>query len=259
MSLIADNPIIQLNHVTLGNPKKTLCRDLSLQINAGEIWGILGANGSGKTTLLHSIAGLQPTLSSDILLFDRRIQDYSIAERAQHLGVLLQRGEADFPASVYDTVMLGRYPQQTLWATANTADHAAVQQALAAFELDALAQQCLTTLSGGERQRVALAMLAVQQPSIYLLDEPTNHLDIRHQLQCLDYFTSLNRTVIFSLHDINLAPRYCSHILLLLPEGYIAGIASEVLTVENLEAAYQQAFVEAGGYFYPARHPTPPL
>ncbi|MBX9706248.1 MAG: ABC transporter ATP-binding protein [Gammaproteobacteria bacterium] len=248
---MADNFVIQLNHVTLGNAKKALSHDLSLQINAGETWGILGANGSGKTTLLHSIAGLQPTLAGDILLHDRRIQDYSIAERAQYLGVLLQRGEADFPATVYDTVMLGRYPQQALWATANAADHAAVQQALAAFELKALAQQCLTTLSGGERQRVALAMLAVQQPSIYLLDEPTNHLDIRHQLQCLDYFTRLDRTVIFSLHDVNLARRHCSHILLLLPTGYIAGAANEVLTVENLEAAYQQAFVRCGGFFHP--------
>lgn len=248
---MAHNLILQLNQITLGNPKKTLCHNLSLRIHAGEIWGVLGANGSGKTTLLHSIAGLQQPLAGDILLHDRRIQYYSVAERAQHLGVLLQRGEVDFPATVYDTVMLGRYPQQTLWAIANTADHTAVQQALTAFELEACAQQCLTTLSGGERQRVALAMLAVQQPDVYLLDEPTNHLDIRHQLQCLDYFTELDRTIIFSLHDVNLAQRYCSHILLLLPTGYVAGSTADVLTVENLEAAYQQPFVACGEFFHP--------
>lgn len=228
-----------------------LALKISLAINSGEIWAVIGANGSGKTTFLHNLANLQKLNSGTIFLENKSIIDYSAKQLAQKIGLLLQDSHSDFPATVYNTILLGRYPQQDIWHTVNEQDHALVEQALSDFDLIALRHQCVTKISGGEKRRTALAMLAVQQADIYLLDEPTNHLDLRHQLQALHYFTSLNKTIVMSLHDVNLAKKYCSHALLLGKDFYIHGKIEDVLTAKNLERILEQQFLEVGDFFIP--------
>ena len=99
------------------------------------------------------------------------------------------------------------------------------------------------TLSGGERRRVALAALFAQQPRLFLLDEPSTHLDLAHQLALLDRLAALaredaGRAVVMVLHDVNLAARFCDHVLLLDRGEAIAGTARELLTAERLSRTY---------------------
>ena len=106
-----------------------------------------------------------------------------------------------------------------------------------------MAERPINQLSGGEKQRLAIAALLTQQPQYYFLDEPANHLDIRHQLQLFDHFTYLaqyeNAAIIMSLHDVNLAQRYCSHLILMLPEGrLLQGTPETILTEYNLSTLY---------------------
>ncbi|MDX1812769.1 MAG: ABC transporter ATP-binding protein, partial [Gammaproteobacteria bacterium] len=101
----------------------------------------------------------------------------------------------------------------------------------------------INTLSGGERQRVAIAMLIAQQPQVYLLDEPINHLDVRHQINIMQLFNALKNqrdtAIIMILHDLNLAMRFCDHILMLFDNGQTRqGTTHEMLTTANLETLY---------------------
>ena len=119
----------------------------------------------------------------------------------------------------------------------------------------------LQSLSGGEYQRMLIAMVMVQQPSIYLLDEPVNHLDWQHQHQVLEILTSLaadkNNSLIMALHDVNLAARYCSHCLMIFDNGRIeSGETTSLLNTDNLKNLYHTPIVyiesHSGKLFTPA-------
>ena len=145
--------------------------------------------------------------------------------------------ELDFSVQPGDTlVILGR------WDWEGPEDAAIAMAALTTMGLDGFAERQVPTLSGGERQRLAIAALLVQQPRLYLLDEPLSHLDLHHEITVLDHFRDLAAAgagVVMVLHDINLAARYASHVLLLDGEGgHVIGTAAEVLTAERLSAAF---------------------
>ncbi|MBI3547262.1 MAG: ABC transporter ATP-binding protein [Gammaproteobacteria bacterium] len=204
---------------------RTLCAQLDVGFDAGQNWVILGANGSGKTTLLHALAGLRTPDQGEVTLAGHNIQTLGYRQRAQKIGVLFQDFDATFPATVFETVLSGRYPHLQRWQWETDADQRAVEQALATVALSDFAQRPLTTLSGGERRRVEIAALLAQDAPICLMDEPTNHLDLRYQAQIMQQLVQRSARAghfnIFVLHDINLAARFGSHVILLFDNGEV--------------------------------------
>ena len=234
--------MLHAERLTIEIGARVLCRDLSLEVASGELWGVLGCNGSGKTTLLHALAGLAPVASGDIAIGARRLANYSRRELGRTLGILLQREDGEFWGSVRDYVMLGRHAHARSLFGWHADDEAAAERALTAFDLTALAAQSYSTLSGGERQRARLAQLWAQGPRIMLLDEPLQHLDLRHQLQTLQLLRAATReagvAAALVLHDLAFAGR-CDRILMLYGDGrYAAGIAAELLQPERLAGLY---------------------
>ncbi|HAB90840.1 MAG TPA: ABC transporter, partial [Pseudomonas sp.] len=143
--------------------------------------------------------------------------------------------------------LMGRHPWLSAWQSEQAIDQQLAQQALAALDVEHLAQRLLSTLSGGERQRVAIATLMTQNPDIWLLDEPTNHLDLHHQVKVMRLLkdqAALGKAIFMCLHDLNLAARWCSHILLLYPNGDACwGPAHSMLQPAALEQLYQQKLI----------------
>ena len=224
-----------------------VCKNLSLDINAGENWAILGMNGCGKTTLLHTLAGLLDTQEGDIYLSNTLQKQLSRREIAQQLSLLLQHQEDHFPGTVLESVLIGRHPHLKSWQWETENDHQLAIDTLAVLGLSDFSHRSIQTLSGGERQRVALATLLVQQTKVRLLDEPVNHLDIHHQHEVMNILTSNNKNTanVFVLHDVNLALRYCDHALLIYGNGQTQqGACDEVLTEENLTSLYQHPLQE---------------
>lgn len=222
----------------------TVCQNLNITINAGESWAVLGRNGVGKTTLLLSLAGLHPHTKGSIKYDAKPLTKLSSQQQAQHRGLLLQQQEDNFPCSVFETALIGRHPHLSAWQWESDADKELTQAALKNVGLDEMAHRCVTTLSGGERQRLALAQLFTQDPELMLLDEPSNHLDMHHQISCLDYLRKLAndhaKAIVMTLHDVNLANRFCDHALLLFGKGEsLNGPINEILTSANLERLYQ--------------------
>jgi iron complex transport system ATP-binding protein len=217
---------------------------LNMSIEPGQIWGVLGPNGAGKTTLLHTLAGLLPVRSGQVMLNDSRLKDLKRRDIARQLGLVFQERQDSFPATVMETALIGRHPWLSPWESEQGEDQTRAEQALAALDVDYLADRLLNTLSGGERQRVAIATLMTQNPDIWLLDEPTNHLDLHHQVKVMNLLRDQadgGKAVFMCLHDLNLAARWCSHVLLLYTNGDACwGPVETMLVPEALERLYNQ-------------------
>lgn len=237
-------PLLQTRALSLRIGEKQICRDLNLSVQRGERWGVLGINGVGKTTLLHTLAGLRTPLAGEVCLNGVPLTAMPRRQVALICGVMLQDSDDAFPASVMETALIGRHPHLKAWEWESAEDERLARQALAAVELVGMERRLSDTLSGGERRRLALASLLTQDPLLMLLDEPVNHLDMRHQIAMLDLLTQQvaahNKSWVMVLHDVNLAARYCDHLLLLLGDGEILqGAVDEVLSESNLVRLYQ--------------------
>lgn len=228
--------LLTAENLTLAVPGKVLCRGLSLSVQPGECWAILGCNGSGKTTLLHAMSGLNAPAEGTVALDGKPLSGYPRREVAREIGVLLQDESQGFWGTVLEYVLLGRHPH-------GDEDLDAARAALQRCGVAEMAGRHVATLSGGERQRVRIAQLLAQAPRLYCLDEPMQHLDLRHQGEMMALFRELAQrdggAVAMVLHEPWWAVRYCTHALLLFDDGQtLGGAAPTVLTGENLEKLY---------------------
>jgi iron complex transport system ATP-binding protein len=247
-------PLLETQNLSLRVGGRTLVRELSFRLGAGEVWCMLGPNGAGKSTFLHTVVGLREPQGGAMRLAGRALGDWPAAEAARQRGFLPQTFHDAFSASVLESVMLGRYPYLSRWQWEGEDERGIALAALDAVDLAGFERRDVLTLSGGERQRVALAALLAQDAPLLLLDEPVSHLDLRHQIMVLAHLGELARTrgkgVLFTVHELNLAARFATHALLLTPQGAVRqGPIGEVMT----EAALCSAFghhvtrIEAAG------------
>ena len=237
-----------------------VCSHLDLDLQPGQCWALLGGNGVGKTTLLLSLAGLRDSQAGQILLDGEALADWPRRRISRRLGLLFQDQSDPFPATVLETALTGRHPHIHPWQWESPRDLLLAEQALAQLGLTQLARRQVQSLSGGERRRLGIATLLTQAPDILLLDEPTNHLDLRHQIAVLGLLRDLareqGRLVLMSLHDVNLAARFCDHALLLFGAGECQhGALAQILEPARLSRLYGYPIraLESGGqrYFAP--------
>jgi iron complex transport system ATP-binding protein len=228
-----------------------VCSDLDLAVMPGQCWAILGRNGAGKTTLLHTLAGLRSPAAGTIELHGKPLAATARRDVARLRGLLLQDDSDAFPATVLESVLVGRHPHLSRWQWEGAEDVRIARDALAAADMAGTEARDVRTLSGGERRRVALAALLAQQPRLFLLDEPSSHLDLSHQLTLLERLATVvrrdDKALIMVVHDVNLAARYCDHALLLADGEAVAGPAQELLTAERLSAVYRVSLRQIAG------------
>ncbi|MCK0746454.1 ATP-binding cassette domain-containing protein [Chromohalobacter nigrandesensis] len=209
----------------------------------GRIYGLIGHNGSGKSTLLKLLAQQQPASQGDILLDSRPLRDWGQREFARQVAYLPQQLPNAENLTGRELIGFGRYPWHGLLGRHTQKDKSAVERAIQLSHTQAFADRLVDTLSGGERQRVWLAMLLAQESRFLLLDEPLAALDIAHQVEVLALVRRLCQElqlgVIIVLHDINMASRYCDHLLALHSGQVMAeGPPQEMMTDATLESIY---------------------
>lgn len=244
--------LLQARGLTVCAGRQLICREVDLEINAGERWGILGGNGVGKTMLLHTLAGLRKPAAGRVLLDGIELSRYRRSRLARKIGVMLQDSQDLFPATVMETALMGRHPHHSFWSLEKREDLILAQQALGRLRLLELQGRRADAMSGGERRRLAGAVLFLQDPSLWLLDEPTNHLDLHHQVLLLDLISrrvdQRRGALVMALHDVNLVSRYCSHALLMPGAGQLLqGSVAAVINRKNLEMLYQHPVMELAG------------
>jgi len=220
--------------VTLRN--RAILHDVGFSIARGEVVGLIGANGAGKTTLMRAALGLI-----------RAEGDSSLAalpprQRARAVAWMPQARELAWPVDVETVVTLGRLPHLAAGQRPSAEDRAAVDRALADMSLDEMRHRAVTRLSGGEQARVLIARTLAQETPLILADEPISGLDPAHQIATMRTFEALAETgksVLVSIHDLGLAVRHCTRLLLLSDGRIVAdGPSDEVLTPEALRAHF---------------------
>jgi iron complex transport system ATP-binding protein len=232
---------LTINNLSFGYAGVSILKNIDLNVEIGELIAIVGPNGSGKSTLLKCMNRILKTKPNSILINDQDTSKLSIKELSKLMGYVPQTSVSAFPFTVFDVVMMGRKPY-VHWSIGER-DNGIVFQMMTLLGIDHLAMRQFSELSGGEQQKVIIARALAQQPQILLLDEPTSSLDIKHQLEILCILKGLTQSkghaVIVSIHDLNLASRFCDK-LFMLKQGsiYAMGTPEEVLTAKNIDAVY---------------------
>ncbi|MYI07599.1 MAG: ABC transporter ATP-binding protein, partial [Gemmatimonadetes bacterium] len=201
---------------------------------------LIGPNGSGKSSLLRCLYGMLRPHRGAVLIGDEPIESLSQRSIARAVAVVTQDASADgIGITVGEFVLLGRHVHRGDHQGFTDEDRSVALEALELVSLSGFAERNLQELSGGERQRVMIARCIAQQSPVMLLDEPTNHLDVRYQHETLTLVRSLEIDTIVVLHDLNLAARYCDH-LVLLDQGRVVqqGLPENVLRSDVLEPVY---------------------
>lgn len=210
--------------------------DVSLTVGPGECVGLIGPNGAGKSTLMRAALGLIPAEGRSSLAA------LSPAQRALAAAWLPQARQIAWDLEVDTVVALGRTPHRRLGAPPNAEDAAAVARAMTVADAAQFSGRRIAALSGGEQARVLLARALAQDAPLLMADEPVAALDPAHQIATMEAFAALaaeGRAVVTALHDLGLAARWCSR-LVLLNDGRVVtdGVPEEVLTPETLRAVY---------------------
>ena len=238
----AGAPLFACEDLTIEVPGRLLIEQLQLSVDAGEFVAVLGPNGVGKSLSLFTFAGIGHATAGEVTIGGQGLQSMSRRDIALALALLPQYTEDIFPATVLDTVMIGRHPHIGRFQWETRADREIALDALMRVDLALFADRDVLTLSGGERRRLAVAQVLTQEPELFLLDEPTNHLDPQHQLDVLRLFrdkASEGKGVIVTLHDVNLAARFADRCLLLFGDGrWVVGETGDVLTEDRLSTLY---------------------
>jgi ABC-type cobalamin/Fe3+-siderophores transport system ATPase subunit len=221
---------------------------LELSILPGKITALIGANGSGKSTLLRTLGHAIAPLGGTVLLDGADIAVTSRKSVSRILSLLPQSPVSPEGLTVRELCEFGRHPHRGFLRRPSDDDREAVERALSAARLGAIAEQRVDTLSGGQRQRAWIAMALAQETPIMLLDEPTTYLDIAHQVEVLELLRELNQdagtTVVMVLHDLNQAAHYAHHVVAVADGGiHASGPPEEVFTPELIRAVFGVAAV----------------
>ena len=225
---------LTLRNLSVTRRKRLILDDISLSIAQGEFVGLIGPNGAGKSTLMEASLGLIPSSGTSSLAA------LPPHKRARVAAYLPQAREISWPVSVEDLIALGRIP----WSAGGQADtdRTAVDHAITRMGLQDFRRRTALRLSGGEQNRVLIARALAQETPMLLADEPVAGLDPAQQLACMRLFRDLaqeSRCVIASVHDLGLAARFCTRLVLLSQGRILAdGPPDTVLTDDNLRQAF---------------------
>ena len=250
---------MRVQNLSFAYGAKKVLNNISLEISAGRLCGLLGPNGSGKTTLFKCCLGFLKPGSGQIILGDQPLASYSPRHLAAHVAYVPQEHQPAFPYLVREMVEMGRTPHLGAMPTLSKHDHHAVDHALERVGLRKLAEENYNHLSGGQRQLVLVARALAQEASLMFLDEPTASLDFSNQLivwEAVRNIAAEGLGVVICCHDPNHILWFCDEVAALKGGQLLAmGQVNEIMTRELLEELYQRTInteqVGARTFIYP--------
>ena len=234
--------MLTVESLAFGFPGRTVGRDVSFALGAGEVLCVLGPNGGGKTTLFRTLLGLLAPHAGTITLGAAALQGLSRGEIARRAGYVPQGHIGYFAFTVREFVLMGRTAHLGVFSTPAKHDRQVAEGALASLDIAHLADKPVTEISGGERQLALLARALAQEPKLLVLDEPTAGLDFGNQVRVLQRISALAASgisILFSSHDPDHA-FLCARRALLLAEGRVLEIGAPraVIRADTLQRMY---------------------
>jgi len=210
--------IIKVKNLMIGYQERTVMENVSFDIKPGELVGIIGCNGAGKSTLLKSIRGILPLQKGEVSYFNKPLEAYKEKELAQKIAYLQQNVEVGFGFTAEDIVLAGRYPYLDWMKNESERDKKIAHDCMRYTGTLELKDRPINNVSGGQKQRILLAKVLAQQTPILFLDEPTTGLDLVYQEEIFEFakeLSEMGKAILMVVHELDLAYKYCSRIILL--------------------------------------------
>jgi len=267
--------MLEVKEITVGYGEKPVLKELSFRIPEGTVLALIGPNGSGKTTFIRAASGIIPLQKGSIRVEGHDLHKMNSQEVARAIAVVPQARSIPPAFCVEEVVALGRTPYLNWLGKLSDHDQMIVDRVLEQTDLAAMRDRNVAELSGGEQQRLFLARALAQEAPLLLLDEPTTHLDLQYQVNLMQRVYRLAhpsnaelaagikaRTVVVTIHDLNLLSRYTDLVALLVDGRLVEmGAPAEVLRPDLLSRTYHLALdviKDASGYTLvtPADDPT---
>jgi zinc/manganese transport system ATP-binding protein/zinc transport system ATP-binding protein len=234
-----DTPLVRFEHVSASYGGPAVLDDVSLTFERGALVGIVGPSGAGKTTLLRAMVGQVPKLRGRVVVGGRDVS----AGRPANVGWVpqLETVDWDFPATVREVVLMGRWGRSPLRPWMTREDKADADGVLERLGIGGLGGRQIRELSGGQQQRVFLARAMIAGPDLLLLDEPTSGVDIRTRDEVLHLLAELNSqgmTIVLTTHELNSVAAHLPWVVCVNRRIVAEGDPDEVFTAEVLNATY---------------------
>jgi manganese/zinc/iron transport system ATP- binding protein len=235
---ISIQPALEIHDLTVAFDRKPVLWSIDLLLPQGKLVGIVGPNGAGKSTLIKAVMGLLPLSSGYVKLFDEPID--AVRKRISYVP---QRESVDwdFPASVLDIVLMGRYGKLGLFNRPRKADRDVALDCLRKVGMESFVNRQISQLSGGQQQRTFLARALAQQADIYFMDEPFAGVDAATEkaiINLLRTMTEAKKTVVVVHHDLQSVPQYFDWLVMLNTRLVAYGPTEKVFNHENLQETY---------------------
>lgn len=245
------SPIL-IKGLSVSYDRKRVLSNVYLKIDEGKLIGVLGPNGAGKSTLFKSILGLINNSNGSVEIFGKDIR-----ESRKRIAYVPQRDEVDwtFPATVKDIVLMGRFPEKTLWQRMDSTDHQKADDAMKELSILEFADRQIGALSGGQQQRVFLARALCQEADILMLDEPFVGVDItteEHIIRVLRKLSQEGKTLLVVHHDLTSVRAYFDQVILLNQRIIAYGDTETTFVNANISKAYgaQHAIMLEAGHHH---------
>lgn len=235
-----ENNIITIKDLNVAYQDKPALWHVNLNIKENSRTAIVGPNGAGKSTMIKAMMKLIRPVSGNI-----KIEGRTDKGVLKNIAYVPQKGEVnwDFPATVLDVVLMGRYVHKGWIKRPNNEDKAIALKALKTMKIEAFRDRQISELSGGQRQRAFLARAIAQDAGIYVMDEPLQGIDITTEILIIDVIKQLQgegKTFVIVHHQLNTVKEYFDHAVIMNKTIIADGPTDEVFTDENIEKAYRE-------------------
>lgn len=229
---------ISVKGLSVSFDRKRVLTNIYLEIESGKIYGVIGPNGAGKSTLFKAILDLVEIDNGTV-----KVEGKSIEKMRKEVVYVPQKNDVDwqFPATVFDIVLMGRYPHKKVFQRLSKEDKEIAMQAIEEVGMAAFKDRQIGELSGGQQQRVFIARALCQESDIFFLDEPFVGVDITTEekiIQILKRLAKEGKTLLVVHHDLATVRKYFDKVILLNQRMIAYGDTETVFNEENIARAY---------------------
>ncbi|WP_034044070.1 ABC transporter ATP-binding protein [Wocania ichthyoenteri] len=252
--------ILKTENLTIGYSTKKLqtavASNINIELEKGELVGLIGANGIGKSTLIRTLTNVQKPLKGHIFINEKNISAYQAVDLAKVMSLVLTEQIASKNLTVFELIALGRQPYTSWIGNLSEHDITIINKSLTQTNIDDLKHKKCFELSDGQLQKVMIARALAQDTDLIILDEPTTHLDMYHKAYILKLLQKLakdtNKTILFSSHEIDLAIQLCDKLIVMTNKEVVSNQPCNLIKKGTFNSLFPKdliAFDETTGSF----------